>query len=56
MGDDILTFQDMILRLERYWADKGCTVMQPYDSEVGAGSNHTATLVRSLGRAAWRTC
>ena len=48
MGDDILTFQDMILRLERYWADKGCTVMQPYDSEVGAGTFHTATLLRSV--------
>ena len=51
-----LTFQDMILELEHYWAGKGCTVMQPYDSEVGAGTFHTATTLRSLGPAAWRTC
>ena len=56
MGTSALTFQDMILALEHYWADKGCTVMQPYDSEVGAGTFHTATLLRSLGPDAWRTC
>ena len=56
MGTSALTFQDMILALEHYWADKGCTVMQPYDSEVGAGTFHTATTLRSLGPAAWRTC
>ncbi len=56
MADKTLTFQDMILALERYWADLGCTVMQPYDSEVGAGTFHTATTLRSLGPAAWRTC
>ena len=56
MSESPLTFQDMILALEHYWADKGCTVMQPYDSEVGAGTFHTATLLRSLGPAAWRTC
>ena len=44
------------MALEHYWADKGCTVMQPYDSEVGAGTFHTATTLRSLGPAAWRTC
>ena len=56
MNADVLTFQDMILALERYWAAQGCTVMQPYDSEVGAGTFHTATTLRSLGPAAWRTC
>ena len=56
MNENALTFQDMILALEHYWADKGCTVMQPYDSEVGAGTFHTATTLRSLGPAAWRTC
>ena len=56
MSETPLTFQDMILTLERYWAGRGCTVMQPYDSEVGAGTFHTATLLRSLGPAAWRTC
>ena len=39
----VLTFQDMILRLQRYWADLGCVIMQPYDNEVGAGTFHTAT-------------
>ncbi len=56
MNPDVLTFQDMILALDKYWADQGCTVMQPYDSEVGAGTFHTATTLRSLGPAAWRTC
>ena len=56
MSETTLTFQDMILRLTEYWAAQGCTVMQPYDSEVGAGTFHTATTLRSLGPAAWRTC
>ena len=55
MGTSALTFQDMILALEHYWADKGCTVMQPYDSEVGAGTFHTATTLRALGPNVWRT-
>ena len=56
MSDKPLTFQEIILTLDKYWAEQGCTVMQPYDSEVGAGTFHTATLLRSLGPAAWRTC
>ena len=56
MNAHALTFQDMILKLEAYWASQGCTVMQPYDSEVGAGTFHTATLLRSLGPKPWRTC
>ena len=56
MSEHALTFQDMILALEHYWASKGCTVMQPYDSEVGAGTFHTATLLRSLGPDSWATC
>lgn len=55
MRDNSLTFQDMILKLTHYWSELGCTVMQPYDSEVGAGTFHTATTLRSLGPAAWRT-
>jgi glycyl-tRNA synthetase alpha chain len=50
-----LTFQDMILALSRYWADQGCVVLQPYDTEVGAGTFHPATTLRSLGPDAWRT-
>ena len=56
MHKDALTFQAMILALEHYWAGCGCTVMQPYDSEVGAGTFHTATLLRSLGPAPWACC
>ena len=56
MRDSALTFQDMILALERYWGAQGCTVMKPYDSEVGAGPFHTATTLRSLGPKPWRTC
>lgn len=44
-----LTFQEIILRLQKYWADYGCAVLQPYDNEVGAGTFHTATTLRSLG-------
>lgn len=51
----MLTFQDIILTLQRYWADQGCVVLQPYDSEVGAGTYHTATTLRSLGPGTWRT-
>ena len=42
-------FQSLILTLQRYWADKGCMVLQPYDLEVGAGTFHPATTLRSLG-------
>ena len=50
-----LTFQDIILALSRYWADQGCVVLQPYDTEVGAGTFHPATTLRSLGPDTWRT-
>lgn len=50
-----LTFQDIILSLSRYWADQGCVVLQPYDTEVGAGTFHPATTLRSLGPDTWRT-
>jgi glycyl-tRNA synthetase len=49
-----LSFQDIILRLEQYWADYGCVVLQPYDNEVGAGTFHPATTLRSLGPKAWK--
>jgi glycyl-tRNA synthetase alpha chain len=49
-----LSFQDIILRLQQYWADQGCVVLQPYDNEVGAGTFHTATTLRSLGPGTWR--
>ena len=53
-GNEPLSFQEIILRLQQYWADQGCVVLQPYDNEVGAGTFHTATTLRSLGPNAWR--
>ncbi len=53
---DVLSFQEIILRLQTYWASKGCIVLQPYDTEVGAGTFHTATTLRSLGSGTWNTC
>ena len=50
------TFQDVIMNLQRYWGDQGCVVLQPYDNEVGAGTNAPATTLRSLGPDTWRTC
>ncbi|MGB2044241.1 MAG: glycine--tRNA ligase subunit alpha [Porticoccaceae bacterium] len=47
------TFQELIARLQQYWADKGCVVMQPLDMEVGAGTFHPATFLRSIGPEAW---
>jgi glycyl-tRNA synthetase alpha chain len=46
-------FQDMIALLERYWADRGCVLMQPYHTEVGAGTMNPATALRSLGPSPW---
>ncbi|MDT3381237.1 glycine--tRNA ligase subunit alpha [Labrys portucalensis] len=48
------SFQGLILTLQRYWADHGCVVLQPYDMEVGAGTFHPATTLRSLGPKAWK--
>jgi glycyl-tRNA synthetase alpha chain len=47
------SFQDMILTLHNYWAEKGCVVLQPYDMEVGAGTFHPATTLRSVGPKHW---
>ncbi len=46
-------FQDVILSLQRYWAKKGCLLVQPYDIEVGAGTFHPNTLLRALGPEPW---
>jgi glycyl-tRNA synthetase alpha chain len=48
------SFQDLILTLQAYWADKGCAILQPYDMEVGAGTLHPATVLRALGPKPWR--
>jgi len=47
------SFQDMILTLQQFWAAQGCVVLQPYDMEVGAGTFHPATTLRSLGSRPW---
>ncbi len=47
------SFQDLILTLQRYWAEQGCVILQPYDMEVGAGTFHPATTLRSLGPKPW---
>jgi glycyl-tRNA synthetase alpha chain len=46
-------FQDMILTLQRDWAEQGCVLLQPYDMEMGAGTFHTATFLRALGPEPW---
>jgi len=48
------TFQEVILTLTRYWGDRGCAILQPYDMEVGAGTSHTATFLRAIGPEPWR--
>ena len=42
-------FQDLILTLHQYWSAKGCVILQPYDMEMGAGTFHPATTLRSVG-------
>jgi glycyl-tRNA synthetase alpha chain len=50
----MLSFQQIILRLQDYWGAQGCALLQPYDMEVGAGTSHTATFLRALGPEPWR--
>ena len=49
-----ISFQDTILNLQKYWSKKGCVILQPYDLEVGAGTFHPATTLRSLGPKPWK--
>jgi glycyl-tRNA synthetase alpha chain len=51
-----LSFQSMILALQQYWGAKGCVILQPLDLEVGAGTFHPATTLRSLGPDHWNAC
>jgi glycyl-tRNA synthetase alpha chain len=53
-SDTMLTFQQIILRLQDYWDRQGCALLQPYDMEVGAGTSHTATFLRALGPEPWK--
>ena len=50
----MLTFQQLILGLQDYWARQGCALLQPYDMEVGAGTSHTATFLRAIGPEPWK--
>lgn len=49
------SFQSLILTLQQFWAQQGCVLLQPYDMEVGAGTFHWATTLRSLGPDSWKT-
>ena len=53
-SDNDTSFQALILKLHAYWARHGCVILQPYDMEVGAGTFHPATTLRSLGPEPWR--
>ena len=48
-----MTFQNLILSLQKFWADRGCLIVQPYNSEVGAGTYNPATFLRALGPEPW---
>ena len=52
-GTDVSTFQGLIFALQQYWAEQGCVILQPYDMEMGAGTFHTATFLRSIGPEPW---
>lgn len=51
--NQVFSFQDIILTLQRFWAKQGCVILQPYDMEVGAGTFHPATTLRALGDKDW---
>ncbi len=51
---DISTFHGLIATLQSFWADQGCAILQPFDMEVGAGTFHPATFLRSIGPEPWR--
>ena len=50
----VLSFQDIIMNLQKFWGKYGCVILQPYDIEVGAGTFHPATTLRSLGTKPWK--
>ncbi len=53
VADTPRTFQELILRLQHYWAEQGCVLLQPYDMEMGAGTFHPATFLRAIGPEPW---
>lgn len=52
--DATVSFQNLILKLQLFWASKGCTLLQPFDMEMGAGTFHPATFLRSIGPEPWK--
>lgn len=53
---DVQTFQGMVSLLQQYWAEQGCIVQQSYDMEMGAGTFHSSTFLRSIGPEPWNAC
>jgi len=51
---NFLSFQDITMNLQKFWGKNGCVILQPYDLEVGAGTFHPATTLRSLGPKPWK--
>jgi len=52
--DATASFQNLILKLQSFWASKGCTLLQPFDMEMGAGTFHPATFLRAIGPEPWK--
>ncbi len=52
---ELMTFQELIFTLQRYWAEQNCVVVQPYDQPMGAGTFHSATFLRAIGPEPWRS-
>jgi glycyl-tRNA synthetase alpha chain len=52
--DATISFQNLILKLQSFWASKGCTLLQPFDMEMGAGTFHPATFLRAIGPEPWK--
>ena len=52
---DLITFQELIFKLQNFWSQQGCVIEQPYDMEVGAGTFHPATFLRAIGPEPWNT-
>jgi glycyl-tRNA synthetase alpha chain len=52
--DATQSFQDLILKLQTFWASKGCTLLHPFDMEMGAGTFHPATFLRAIGPEPWK--
>jgi glycyl-tRNA synthetase alpha chain len=53
LSGDLISFQELIFKLERFWSQRGCVILQPYDMEVGAGTFHPATFLRAIGPEPW---